>query len=185
MQRQPTGTDLRERREREGLSQRQLARACGLHHRTVQYWEVKSVLDHWSPAVRAMVAALDWRILPPRHARAAWGIREKQEAEPIEQLFRSLPKSLPNRLANPRTRCNAMTRAGMPCRAKSEPGRKRCRFHGGLSTGPKTKEGRARIAEAQRKRWAVQRRDCEPYAENLTCTFPGLHSRTNPRARKP
>jgi hypothetical protein len=37
---------------------------------------------------------------------------------------------------------------------KSEAGRRRCKFHGGLSTGPKTAEGRARIAEAQRRRWA-------------------------------
>lgn len=29
----------------------------------------------------------------------------------------------------------------------------RCRLHGGKSTGPKTAEGRARIAEAQRARW--------------------------------
>jgi hypothetical protein len=29
----------------------------------------------------------------------------------------------------------------------------RCRLHGGKSTGPKTPEGRARIAEAQRARW--------------------------------
>nr|WP_274594846.1 HGGxSTG domain-containing protein [Parasedimentitalea marina] len=39
-----------------------------------------------------------------------------------------------------------------------EPGRKRCKFHGGMSTGPKTKEGRERIAAAQRKRWAAWRR---------------------------
>jgi hypothetical protein len=32
------------------------------------------------------------------------------------------------------------------------------KFHGGLSTGPKTPEGRARIAEAQRKRWAAWRK---------------------------
>jgi hypothetical protein len=31
-------------------------------------------------------------------------------------------------------------------------GKARCRFHGGLSTGPKTQAGRARIAEAQRRR---------------------------------
>lgn len=29
----------------------------------------------------------------------------------------------------------------------------RCKLHGGKSTGPKTAEGRARIAEAQRARW--------------------------------
>jgi hypothetical protein len=34
-----------------------------------------------------------------------------------------------------------------------ELGKARCRFHGGLSTGPKTEAGRARIAEAQRRRW--------------------------------
>lgn len=32
-------------------------------------------------------------------------------------------------------------------------GKRRCRFHGGLSTGPKTQEGRERIAAAQRRRW--------------------------------
>ena len=31
-------------------------------------------------------------------------------------------------------------------------GKARCRFHGGLSTGPKSEAGRARIAEAQRRR---------------------------------
>jgi hypothetical protein len=34
-----------------------------------------------------------------------------------------------------------------------ELGKARCRFHGGLSTGPKTEAGRARIAEAQLRRW--------------------------------
>ena len=34
-------------------------------------------------------------------------------------------------------------------------GKARCRFHGGLSTGPKTETGRRRIAEAQRRRWRV------------------------------
>lgn len=35
-------------------------------------------------------------------------------------------------------------RDGQPCRARSEPGKRRCRFHGGRSTGPKTAEGKAR-----------------------------------------
>jgi hypothetical protein len=33
----------------------------------------------------------------------------------------------------------------------------RCRFHGGLSTGPKSEAGRARISEAQRRRWLAYR----------------------------
>ncbi|WP_420026550.1 HGGxSTG domain-containing protein [Fuscovulum ytuae] len=47
----------------------------------------------------------------------------------------------------------AKTRKGEPCRNNSESGKRRCKFHGGMSTGPRTEEGRARIAEAQRARW--------------------------------
>ena len=53
--------------------------------------------------------------------------------------------------------CGAMTRKGKPCRARAMPGKKRCKYHGGASTGPKTAEGRKRIAEAQRRRWAKWR----------------------------
>jgi hypothetical protein len=52
-----------------------------------------------------------------------------------------------------RPRCCAKTRAGAPCFMRVVPGKRRCRFHGGMSTGPKTKAGHARIAEAQRRRW--------------------------------
>lgn len=54
-------------------------------------------------------------------------------------------------------RCGARTRKGTPCRCARVPGRKRCRLHGGLSTGAKTSQGRERIAEAQRQRWALWR----------------------------
>ena len=56
-----------------------------------------------------------------------------------------------------RPRCGAKTRAGRPCRMRVEFGKARCRLHGGLSTGPKTDTGRARIAEAQRRRWRAYR----------------------------
>ena len=59
--------------------------------------------------------------------------------------------------ARQRVPCRAMTRKGEPCSMLSVPGRRRCKFHGGLSTGPKTAEGQARIAEAQRRRWAAWR----------------------------
>ena len=45
------------------------------------------------------------------------------------------------------------------------PGKRRCRFHGGLSTGPRTMEGRARIAEAQRRRWRAFRDVTSPRAD--------------------
>jgi hypothetical protein len=53
--------------------------------------------------------------------------------------------------------CGAKNRRGEPCRVTIVPGKRRCRFHGGLSTGPKTIEGKARIAAAQRRRWARRR----------------------------
>src|SRR5689334_15221393 len=56
-----------------------------------------------------------------------------------------------------RPKCGARNRQGEPCAVRGEPGKARCRFHGGLSTGPRTVEGRARVAEAQRQRWARHR----------------------------
>jgi hypothetical protein len=49
----------------------------------------------------------------------------------------------------PVIRCNAFARtSGKPCRNLAELGHWRCRFHGGKSTGPKTKAGRARSLAA-------------------------------------
>lgn len=53
--------------------------------------------------------------------------------------------------------CGAKCRSGQPCQARvvsREDGTlaRRCRLHGGLSTGPKSEAGRARIAESNRRR---------------------------------
>ena len=51
-------------------------------------------------------------------------------------------------------KCEAYARStGNPCQAKALPNG-RCKNHGGLSTGPKTPEGRQAIAEATRQRMA-------------------------------
>ena len=47
--------------------------------------------------------------------------------------------------------CGARTRRGTACQKPPLAGKTRCRLHGGLSTGPKTTEGKARIAAAQWK----------------------------------
>lgn len=59
--------------------------------------------------------------------------------------------------AKQRRACGAKTRKGTKCRNMSEAGRKRCKFHGGFSTGPRTEEGKAKIAAAQRMRWRAYR----------------------------
>ena len=45
--------------------------------------------------------------------------------------------------------CGARTRSGNPCKKPPISGKHRCKNHGGLSTGPKTAEGKATIAAAQ------------------------------------
>jgi hypothetical protein len=56
-----------------------------------------------------------------------------------------------------RAKCGARTRSGAPCRAtvclkpNGRPAR-RCRLHGGRSTGPTTQAGRDAIAESNRRR---------------------------------
>ena len=44
--------------------------------------------------------------------------------------------------------CGAVTRSGSHCENPPIKGRTRCRLHGGFSTGPTSKEGRAAIAKA-------------------------------------
>lgn len=51
--------------------------------------------------------------------------------------------------------CNARTKSGKSCRAMGLPGSGRCRWHGGLSTGPRTAEGKVasarNLAKARRR----------------------------------
>ena len=49
-----------------------------------------------------------------------------------------------SREATAEGRCNALTRSGERCRQWPIPGRLRCHYHGGRSTGPRTPEGKAR-----------------------------------------
>lgn len=73
-----------------------------------------------------------------------------------------------------RPRCGAKCRDGHPCQApavwdkmmdRSRNGR--CKLHGGKSTGPRTPEGKARIAIAQRERWQEWRKSKERLALQL------------------
>ena len=48
----------------------------------------------------------------------------------------------------PGQRCGAKTRRGTACQRPASKKNGRCRLHGGQSTGPKSAEGRAKIAAA-------------------------------------
>jgi hypothetical protein len=88
---------------------------------------------------------------------AAWKIVKEISMTAHPSHATSLPPDRRGRLRNGATpgdflaapRCGARTRAGECCR---QPAMRngRCRMHGGLSTGPRTAEGRARCASARR-----------------------------------
>ena len=48
--------------------------------------------------------------------------------------------------------CAAKNRRGYPCLNRVLPGKDRCKFHGGASTGPKTEAGKEAIRESNRRR---------------------------------
>ena len=153
-----TGDDLKAARLESGWSQRELARRAGLHHRAVQYWEGRTDIDPFAHAMQSIAKAFGWRISGRRDARARHGVLDRDvELAMIDAMFSGRTRKRLRSIICRRVICGAKTRKGSACRAKSEPGRKRCRFHGGLSTGPLTSEGRERIADAQRKRWQEYR----------------------------
>ena len=154
-----SGADLRAARKAAKVTQADLAKRIGVCRDTVQYWEAKLQIG-WHGAGERMAEALGLRINPPTIARAGgWGVsfREKADAQ-AEVLFATYLARNKEREAQVATHrrviCGAKTRKGGQCRNKSEPGKRRCKFHGGKSTGAKTPEGLERIAEAQRRRWA-------------------------------
>ena len=114
----------------------------------------------WSTLDVAVCCSNDWRSslrskrmmqLVCARARARHGVL----LEHRDMTFASDQTSLSRRKG--RRLCEAKTRTGGCCQVRAEPGKARCRFHGGKSTGPRTPAGRARIAEAQRERWRVYR----------------------------
>lgn len=82
---------------------------------------------------------LRWRKHCKAHERAAesWCKRGYSHPPPV---FPALPDDLRG-LA-----CGAKTRAGTPCKRLDIYLSGRCKLHGGLSTGPKTPEGKAKVA---------------------------------------
>ena len=74
-------------------------------------------------------------------------VRTKSEASNIRaaQEAHEVPPPPPHRILPGQTR-GAKTRAGTPCKRNDLYSNGRCRLHGGLSTGPRTEEGKRRSA---------------------------------------
>lgn len=155
-----TGNDLKALRIAAGLSRRALADLAEVHHDTVRYWERKARVDLRGWAVERILKALGKGGLVQRHTFPA---------RPMLGVFPHSTRARDgvlgeNGKSTQRQQCGARTRKGTPCRARAINSKGRCKFHGGLSTGPRTPEGRARIAEAQRERWRKVRQNLDRYA---------------------
>ncbi|MFC0280568.1 HGGxSTG domain-containing protein [Falsigemmobacter intermedius] len=162
-----TGDDLAKIRKAAGLSQTKLAELSGVGRHAISYWENRRTVKRSAHAIVAIASVLD---LPDtsavKCARAVWGVRMRAriaaENRAIELSLQRLKAQYAVAADQRRVRCNAKTRKGTHCWCSSAPGKQRCKYHGGLSTGARTEEGRERIAQAQRRRWARWR------AEKLT-----------------
>ena len=142
-----SAAELKACRKAAGWTQLELATRTGFNVRTVKYHEGRNGrIDGVAPAkfrraLEAVGAALPFKsVIKKRSISGA-------------TVFMMSPSAAKPSAPQPLF-CGAMTRKGLPCVAKPIGGSSRCRNHGGLSTGPKSAEGKARIAAAARKRWA-------------------------------
>lgn len=154
-----TGAELAAIRKAAGLSQTALAQRAGIGRHAVSYHETKPEVDRRAWAVCRVAEVLDLPDLPAvSGARRGWtdivAAQDAARAAAFEAKVAAWQAAEADRAAKRRVRCGAKTRKGTPCRAKSVPGKGRCKFHGGMSTGARTPEGLERIREAQRRRWA-------------------------------
>lgn len=110
-------------------------------------------LNIWSGAIDAIVA--EWAELAGIKNRAettpmtSGKVPEFSDASARANDFGGMPAwwtATENRAKQvARVPCGARRRRdGQPCQALSVPGKRRCKWHGGCSTGPRTVEGRAR-----------------------------------------
>lgn len=139
-------------------------RSWAVRHMAEAEPQIQALLQAWCTNTRGRGMGVSLKSILPvyygSNARAQEGSYRPSALdalleEAITHELSSMQEKEAQRRARLRVICGAKTtRKGTPCRNMSEPGRKRCKFHGGRSTGPKTAEGRERIAEAQRRRWA-------------------------------
>ena len=137
--------------KRLGLLQKALAQRANVSRSALKYWERKAQIDPKCWAVRRMAKALGIRglnVFPPNNARArgrgvtGWDQMSALLDAEVELKMTAWRQRATLRAARLRVVCGAKTRKDTPCRNLSEPGRKRCKFHGGKSTGPRrAKEG--------------------------------------------
>lgn len=145
-----TGPEIRARRIALGMSQTDMGNRTGLSRHIISYWEHKPGNHNLSKGTPAkMRKAL--RVKLPKPQPIEWDEATERQIAKLFPWYRPRPSIK-------RVVCGAKTRSanGSPCRNLSEPGKRRCKYHGGRSTGPRTPEGKARLSAAMRERRRVE-----------------------------
>jgi transcriptional regulator with XRE-family HTH domain len=161
-----TGVELKAARKLSGLSQTKMGERIGFSRHAISYWENQArPISGWKAQhglLRAYLHVLGLTVLRPSNtsmrARGGgvlqyWDQQQLALDQAFAQEWARIKARNVEKAARQRVRCGAKTRKGHACRNMSEAGRRRCKFHGGKSTGPITAVGKARIAAAQRNRW--------------------------------
>jgi len=99
------------------------------------------------------------------------------DAELLSEALRIINK------ADLTRRCGAKTRRSTSCRAQALPNRRRCKFHGGASTGPRTPEGKERARQAVLRRWQTFRDQKRPHSDDKTKKHETNDTRPNDQSR--
>jgi hypothetical protein len=115
--------------------------------------EMKTDNDWIERLIAARLAEHDERVRMRRASKAARGAH--WQAIKVARGRASEERARLRELRN--KPCGARTRAGHPCQRKGLGKGGRCPNHGGMSTGPRTPEGRARISASLAARWAARR----------------------------
>ncbi len=141
------GAELRAERKAAGLSQANLAERAGIGRHAVVYWEKKPEKFWRGWAIQRMFKVLGLTVLSVYYtttrARVDGDLLKDREQERLDWLCEAHNARVRARAARYRQPCGAKTRKGHACRLLSEPGRRRCKFHGGRSTGLRMGKGKA------------------------------------------
>lgn len=169
------GAQIRAGRALLGWSRQDLATRARLHSNSIAYWEGTPAIARRSVACERMEAAMNAagvmffsRPHPGAYLRTHSTIFGQDGAPSQHGVLHARPKT-PGKTNGRRqlkvdmskSSCGAKTRKGTPCSNKPM-ANLRCRFHGGLSRGPRTESGRRRISMAQKKRWQLWRASNRP-----------------------
>lgn len=161
-----SGLEMKAERRALKFSQSEMAELISCSRHAVSYWETKQKQLTWrdvrSEVPAKMLKVLQIRVSSPFDQKAlnaeaiGYHCLSPEAGGTTDAAKLSCSATIDGEHdGNLRRLCGAKTRTDRACRNLSETGKRRCKFHGGMSTGPKTEEGKSRIAKAQRLRWST------------------------------